>query len=142
MTQRLDITSALVRSAVLVHEIYAAASHDHGLTPQQAKLLCVIQDRPSTMCQAGALLGIEKSSMTGLFARIERAGWVVRVKDPQDARAFRIELTPPGRTLAEGFRAAVTDEIAKVVSTLRTDERQALADLLSKVVLDHHARNT
>jgi DNA-binding MarR family transcriptional regulator len=141
-TERLDLTAGLIRSAALIYDTYARVSSQHGLTPQRAQLLCVVGDQPSNMVRLCALLRIGKSSMTGLVDRAERAGLIARVHDPNDGRAFVIDLTPAGRSAAEVFRRAVTDEIDAIISALTADERDALAKALSKVVLNNKAPDT
>ena len=141
-TVRLDITAGLIRSAALIQDVHAAVSAEHGLTPQQAQLMCVVGDQPSSMVQLGALLRIGKSSMTGLVDRAERAGLVQRVPDPIDGRSFLIEPTPIGRRTNEEFRRAVGERLDDVIATLTPQERDSLAGVLSKVVLDNQAPQT
>jgi DNA-binding MarR family transcriptional regulator len=142
VTQRLDITGGLIRSAALIQDVYAAASTEHGLTRQQAQLMCVVGDQPSSMVRLGALLRIGKSSMTGLVDRAERAGIIQRVPDPDDGRSSLITLTPEGRRANEAFRLALSDRIEEIIATLSAEERDSLAAGLSKVVLDNEAPET
>ncbi|GIE92003.1 MarR family transcriptional regulator [Actinoplanes regularis] len=43
------------------------------------------------MSELGAVLGLAKSSPTGLVDRSERSGLVERGPDPEDSRAVRVE---------------------------------------------------
>lgn len=141
-TLRLDLTGGLIRSAALIQDVHAAVSAEHGLTPQQAQLMCVVGDEPSSMVQLGAVLRIGKSSMTGLVNRAERAGLVQRVPAPDDGRSFLIEPTATGRRANEQFRRAVAERLDQVVATLTAEERDNLAAALSKIVLDNQAPQT
>lgn len=141
-TGLLDITAGLIRSAALIHDVHAAVSAEHGLTPQQAQLMCVVGDQPSSMVRLGALLRIGKSSMTGLVDRAERVGLVQRVPSPGDGRSFLIEPTPLGRRTNEEFRAAVGQRLDEVMATLTAQERDSLAAVLTKIVLDNQAPQT
>src|ERR1700727_1687457 len=89
----MGIAAALVRSAFLVNAVYAESGREHGLTPQQGQLLCVLMAQPYGMSELGAMLGLAKSSLTGLVDRTERNGLVRREPDPQDTRAVRGALT-------------------------------------------------
>jgi DNA-binding MarR family transcriptional regulator len=142
MTHRLDVTAGLIRSTALIQDIYAAASAEHGLTRQQAQLMCVVGDRPSSMVRVGALLRIGKSSMTGLVHRAEGAGLIHRVPDPDDGRSSLIALTPEGRRANDAFRRALSERIEEIIATLSAEERDSLASVLSKVVLDNEAPET
>ena len=134
---RLGIAAALVRSSFLVNAVYAESGREHGLTPQQGQLLCVLMSQPYGMSELGTTLGLAKSSLTGLVDRSERNGMVRREPDAQDARAVRIALTAPGRRLAEQFYAETCRRIAELPSNLSVTERETLAGLLGRVVLDN-----
>lgn len=142
VADRLDLTAGLIRSAALVQDILAAASAEHGLTPQQSQLLCVVGDCPSSMVQLGALLRIGKSSMTGLVQRAELSGLVHRAPDPADGRSTLITLTEKGRRANTAFRATVGQRIDQIVATLPTAERHTLSVTLSTIVLEHQAPQT
>jgi DNA-binding MarR family transcriptional regulator len=134
---RIGVVTALVRSSFLVNAVYAESGREHGLTPQQGQLLCVLMAQPYGMGELGAMLGLAKSSLTGLVDRTERNGLVRRESDPQDLRAVRVALTPRGSRLAEEFYAATCRRIAELPSGLSAAERDVLADLLGRVVRDN-----
>lgn len=131
---RIGVVSALVRSTFLVNAVYAESARRHGLTAQQGQLLCVLMAQPYGMGELSAMLGLAKSSLTGLVDRTERNGLVRRVSDPRDTRAVRVELTPRGGALAETFYAATCRRIDELVAGLDVAERNALADVLGRVV--------
>ncbi len=134
---RLGVVAALVRSTFLVNAVYAESGREHGVTPQQGQLLCVLMAQPYGMSELGAMLGLAKSSLTGLVDRTERNGLVKREPDPRDTRAVRVALTPQGSRLAEEFYAETCRRIAKLPAGLSAAERDALAGLLGRVVLDN-----
>jgi DNA-binding MarR family transcriptional regulator len=134
---QLGLAAALVRSAFLVNAVYAESGREHGLTPQQGQLLCVLMAQPYGMSELGAMLGLAKSSLTGLVDRTERNGLVRRVPDPRDTRAVRVALTPQGSGLAEQFYGETCRRIEKLPAGLSAAERATLVDLLSRVVLNN-----
>ncbi|MGY4769523.1 MarR family winged helix-turn-helix transcriptional regulator [Kribbella sp. CWNU-51] len=134
---RIGVVAGLVRSAFLVNAVYAQASRERGLTPQQGQLLCVLMAEPYGMSALGTMLGLAKSSMTGLVDRTERNGLVRREPDPRDTRAVRVALTPRGHAVAEEFYAETCRRIDKLPAGLSAGERDALAGLLGRVVLDN-----
>jgi DNA-binding MarR family transcriptional regulator len=133
----MGVVAALVRSAFLVNAVYAESGREHGLTPQQGQLLCVLMAQPYGMSELGAVLGLAKSSLTGLVDRTERNGLVRREPDPQDMRAVRVALTPRGSTLAAEFYAETCRRIDLLPAGLNAAERDMLADLLGRVVRDN-----
>jgi DNA-binding MarR family transcriptional regulator len=133
----IGVVAALVRSSFLVNAVYAESGRQHGLTPQQGQLLCVLMARPYGMSDLGAVLGLAKSSLTGLVDRTERNGLVRRVPDPQDSRAVRVALTPRGSKLAAEFYDETCRRIERLPAGLSEAERDALAALLGRVVMDN-----
>jgi DNA-binding MarR family transcriptional regulator len=134
---RIGVVAGLVRSAFLVDAVYAQSSRERGLTPQQGQLLCVLMAQPYGMGELGAMLGLAKSSMTGLVDRTERNGLVRREPDPRDTRAVRVALTQRGHEVAEEFYAETCRRIDKLPAGLTADERETLAGLLGRVVRDN-----
>jgi DNA-binding MarR family transcriptional regulator len=133
----IGVVAALVRSSFLVNAVYTEASREHGLTPQQGQLLCVLMARPYGMGELGAVLRLAKSSLTGLVDRTERNGLVRRTPDPRDSRAVRVELTAHGRSLAGEFYAETCRRVERLPAGLEPAEADLLADLLGRVVLDN-----
>ncbi|XVV06100.1 MarR family winged helix-turn-helix transcriptional regulator [Actinosynnema sp. CA-248983] len=134
---RIGVVAALVRSAFLVNAVYAESSREFGITSQQGQLLCVLMAQPHSMGELGAVLRLAKSSVTGLVDRTERNGLVRREQDPQDTRGVHVSLTPEGRKLAEDFYAETCRRVDLLPATLDPAERDALADLLGRVVTDN-----
>lgn len=135
----LGIVPALVRSTFLVNAAYADAAREHGLTPQQGQLLCVLMPQPYGMGELSAMLGLAKSSLTGLVDRTARNGLVERLADARDTRAVRVALTGEGSRLADEFYTDACRRIEALADVLAADERAALAGLLGRVVLDNEA---
>ncbi|WP_218004642.1 MarR family winged helix-turn-helix transcriptional regulator [Microtetraspora niveoalba] len=134
---RMGAVAALVRSTFLVNAVYADSARDHGLTAQQGQLLCVLMAQPYGMSELGAMLGLAKSSLTGLVDRTERNGLVERRPDPQDSRAVRVALTRRGGVLAEEFYAETCRRVGELAAGLAAAEQETLAGLLGRVVLDN-----
>ncbi|WP_246186954.1 MarR family winged helix-turn-helix transcriptional regulator [Microlunatus speluncae] len=134
---RVSVVTGLVRSSFLVDAVYAHSARDYGLTQQQGQLLCVLMGQPYGMGRLGSVLGLAKSSITGLVDRTERNGLVRREPDPQDTRAVRVALTARGSRLAAEFYAETCRRIDALAGGLDAAERAVLADLLGRIVADN-----
>jgi len=111
-TARQTLISALLELYLSLDRIYAAASRDVDLTPQQAELLCRVEhDRPALGELAGAL-GCDKTNVTGLVDRAAGRGLVERVADDHDRRVTRIEATNEGRRLLGEFHGRLAVRLA------------------------------
>lgn len=133
----MGVVPALVRSAFLVDAVYAESSRVYGITPQQGRLLCVLMPQPYGMSELGEMLGLAKSSLTGLVDRTVQRGLVRREPDPRDGRAVRVGLTDEGDRLAHEFFDEACRRIEKLPSGLTANERDRLATLLARVVHDN-----
>lgn len=84
--------------------------------------------------QLSATLMLTSGGLTGRLDKLERAGLLRRLPDPNDRRGLRIQLTDEGKRVVD---ASVTDEIvalARVLgSALSAEERQDLGRLLTKL---------
>ncbi|MGN9783774.1 MarR family winged helix-turn-helix transcriptional regulator [Nonomuraea sp. ZG12] len=134
---QISTVSALVRSTFLVNAVYVNSARDYGITQQQGQLLCVLMAQPYGMGELGAILGLAKSSLTGLVDRSERNGLVRREADLEDSRAIRVALTRRGAKLADEFYAETCRRVEALTSAFTPAERDTLAALLGRVVADN-----
>ncbi|MFJ9521177.1 MarR family winged helix-turn-helix transcriptional regulator [Kitasatospora sp. NPDC101801] len=136
-TRRPSVVAGLVRSAFLVNAVYAESGRIFGLTPQQGQLLCVLMAQPYGMTELGAVLGLAKSSLTGLVDRTAQRGLVRREPDPSDRRVIRVALTADGAVAAKDFYAETCRRIKVLPAGLSTPERGQLALLLGRMTIDN-----
>ena len=77
---------------------------------------------------------LSKQTLTTLVRLCERDGLVVRTRDPDDARAFRIELTERGRAF-QAVAATVLSELdQRVLTDLGHEQHDALITALQGVM--------
>jgi DNA-binding MarR family transcriptional regulator len=114
-----------------------AAEQDLSLV--QMRLLGVLRDRTPTMNQLATLLGLDKSSVTGLVDRAERRGLVARTPSATDRRAVLVGLTTEGRMLASRVGGRFESDVVAMLECLSGQERDALAALVSRILVAHAA---
>lgn len=142
VTEELGITAALVRASGLVTDVCARVAAEHGVTAQQAQLLCVLAEHRVTMAQLGPMLRIAKSSTTGLVDRAEEAGLVARITVSDDRRSQQVTLTATGADLGAAYRADVEEQVAGLLRDVDAAGTESLRSVLSAVVLGNSARAT
>lgn len=74
-------------------------------------------------------------AITNQLHRLESAGLVRRVADPNDGRSTLVELTEEGRALVRRVAPTHLDTERRILSALTASERDHLAGLLRKVLL-------
>ena len=114
---------------------WMAAQPDNEVTPAQAGLLFILGKQDGVlMGEAGAALDLGPAGISGLVDRTEAAKLIERRPDREDGRAWRIWLTPKGRTalaqakagaaevnaaLTDGFTAAEIDIVARWLASIQ-----------------------
>jgi DNA-binding MarR family transcriptional regulator len=100
-----------------------------GITPTRLAALAALA-RHDQGCRQGDLaieMGISPASMTRLVDIMVTARWVLRQRDPSDARAFVLRLSDHGRATLEGLRSEGTSRLSADIEALTDDERRTLA---------------
>ena len=70
----------------------------YGITYRQAQVIgCLVKDPEITQAAMARRLNVEPPTLAGVLHRMERDGWVRRVRCESDARCNRIELLPTVR---------------------------------------------
>jgi DNA-binding MarR family transcriptional regulator len=109
----------------------------HGLTAAQYNVLNVLAGSDEGMSQRelGEVLVVDRSNVTGLLDRMEKAGWVKRSDDPRDRRVYRVSLTAAGRQLWRRVNPLYVESVARVtegVSEARLKSGLALLNAMEK----------
>jgi DNA-binding MarR family transcriptional regulator len=103
-----------------------------GLTEAQFNVLNVLANAPTGLSQRelGDVLVVDRSNVTGLLDRMEKAGWVRRENHPEDRRIHRVMLTARGQQLWARVWPLYVTAVKKVVAGLAgADIKHALASL-------------
>jgi MarR family transcriptional regulator, lower aerobic nicotinate degradation pathway regulator len=137
--QQLSPADGLAQLSFLVQGILERRAREHDLSVIQIRLLGVLRDRMPTMNELARLLGLDKSSVTGLVDRAERRGLVVRVPSTADRRAVLVSLTEHGRSLASAGAARFDADISLLLERLPPADRYALSRLISQLLVTHAA---
>ncbi len=102
----------LYQCANLMHKTGTKAVEDYGVTTQQWAVLGALSgDRTSQGITVGELaefLLVSRQNLAGVLTRLEKQGYIERVRDLKDARSRSVRLTPKGRHI---WDAALTPKI-------------------------------
>ena len=134
-----DLTSVdgLAQLSFLTLGLLERRAGEHGISVTQTRLLGVLRDRTPTMNELATLLGLDKSSATGLVDRAERRGLVRRAPSSADRRVVLVELTDPGRALVAEVSAGFGADVATVLDRLSASDRSSLTRLVSRLLVAH-----
>ncbi len=136
---RLNIVDALAQLAFVIHGMLELRAAEHDLSITQARLLGVLRDRTPTMNELARLLGLDKSSTSGLVDRAARRGLVVRIPSAEDKRAVLVSLTDQGRSLVSRAAASFGTELSAMLDLLPPSDRDALSAIVSRLLVAYAA---
>src|SRR6267154_6315660 len=113
------INRALATSGVLLRE----SQHFFrplGVTEAQFNVLNVLANAPTGLSQRelGDVLVVDRSNVTGLLDRMEKAGWVRREDHPKDRRIHRVVLTATGQALWRQVNPLYLEVVAQITRGL------------------------
>jgi putative acetyltransferase len=112
------------------------------VSPSYAHALMLLLHREAgglttTQSQLADELGLDKSSITRLCARLESDERVSQQRLPEDGRSRQLELTGRGRKLASNIQAASLGRFRRILAAIPAPKRRgvlAALELLSEAV--------
>ena len=108
-----------------------AASGEEGLTPTQASVLGITAIRgPLSLAALTELEGINPTMLSRVIGKLDSFGLMKRLRDPDDSRAARVEVTPEGQAVYERITAQRSAVISESVTGLPADQQAALVAAL------------
>ena len=125
----------------LIHDVarllkrrFASSVRDHGLTLPQWRLLAQLK-RAGDMSQASLANLIDSDPMTvsRMAERLEAAGLVTRLPDPNDSRAKLVRLTETSLKMFEELRPVSIAVYHEALEGISQDERDALLSALERM---------
>ena len=97
-------------------------AEEAGLTPAQHQLLLAVRGHPDprgpTIGEVADYLLLRHHSAVGLIDRADAAGLVERVRDPEDHRLVRLQLTAVGAKRLETLSAQHLEELQRLALKL------------------------
>src|SRR3954452_3896566 len=137
--------SKQAEATTLVDDVIRAAAHlepeleealnEHGLTrPSYLVLLALVGAEDHSLTQRELMASVKRTSgtLSVRLARLERAGYVARERDPDDRRGAIVTLTDRGRARVEAARPAYDDTAARLAAGLPDDDRAQFAERLRR----------
>jgi DNA-binding MarR family transcriptional regulator len=105
-----------------------------GISEVQFNVINVLAGTPDGLSQRelSEVLVVDRSNVTTLLDRMEKAGWVMRSDHPTDRRVYCVTLTTEGKALHERVMPRYVKAISEVVGELTASQmKQTLQNLQS-----------
>src|ERR1700719_998554 len=108
-----------------------AASVGEGLTPTQASVLGLITHRgPLGLTELTEIEGLNPTMLSRVVGKLDSFGLISRLRDPDDFRAARVEVTPEGRQTYQRIAAERAAIVSERVAGLPPEQAAALVAAL------------
>lgn len=125
----------VIRAAALLEPELEEALAEHGLTRPSYLVLLALRDAPDRrLTQRDLMASVRRTSgtLSVRLARLERAGYVERERDPDDRRGAIVTLTERGRARVEAARPAYEETAARLAAGVPDGDREQFADRLRR----------
>lgn len=126
-----------VRLAMTFNVVYQEIKHElreeHFTVPQFEIISCLDRKTGLSLSEIAERLLVSGGNVTGIIDRLERDGYVHRVRDKIDRRIVRALLTEKGFELYKSFLPRYKEVMHRINSGLTLEERKQLQRLLKKL---------
>ena len=119
-------------------ELYSQVDRElapHDMTTAQfsimAHLAYEIADSASSLCSG---MSYDPGAMTRMVDRLEAKGFVRRVREKEDRRKVRLELTKEGREAFPEMKARVVEVLNRMLKGFSKGEASQLQDFLKRML--------
>jgi DNA-binding MarR family transcriptional regulator len=114
---------------------------EHGLTHGDWSLFgALMRKQPRSAGQLAKIADLSSGAMTNRLDRLEEAGLIRRVPDPDDRRGVLAELTLKGRRAYNAAAGASAAREAFIASALSNREKEELNALLRRLMIEFERR--
>ena len=108
-----------------------AASVGEGLTPTQASVLGIVTNRgPLGLTELTEIEGLNPTMLSRVVGKLDSFGLIRRLRDPDDFRAARVEVTPEGKQTYQRIAAERAAIVSERVAGLPPEQEAALVAAL------------
>ena len=130
------IRLVLWKAAKAIEKVDRASIADTGLQLGEFTIMeALLHKGPLPVNTIGEKVLLTSGSMTAAVNRLEKKGFVRRVRDLTDRRVFLVHLTDAGRETIETAYARHEKNREKIAGVLTGEERKELVRLLKKIGL-------
>jgi DNA-binding MarR family transcriptional regulator len=138
-----EVASAIALFQHATAVVDAAAADVLGLNATDLRCMGKLYaDGPSTAGNLADACGLSRGAMTVALDRLERAGYVRRVRGETDRRRVRVDVTPRALGLTEAIWGPIGAEGIEQLRQMSVEELRFLADFLrrGRELQERHAR--
>jgi DNA-binding MarR family transcriptional regulator len=136
------IVNRISRLAKRLKHTFEETLAEFDLTWADWKILGALtrKDKPRSAGKLAEIVELSSGAMTNRLDRLEEAGLVRRLRDPDDRRGVLVELTAKGRRAYRDSSGAEAEKEALIASSLTKREKEQLNALLRRLMIEFERR--
>lgn len=115
------------------HLLWTTMVSEEITSPQFAVLNALVAEPGLDQRTVGERVGLDRSTVAEVIARLIRRGLLDKVRDPQDGRRFQLRLTDDGVRTHRGLTVRTARMNQVFLAPLDADERAVFMDLMRRV---------
>lgn len=134
------VMMAIVRLAEFFKKNSAYIFKNYGLTFPQYNVLRVLDssdNRQNTISNVGKIMLVSGANMTGIAKRLEKNGFLLRKRDPNDERITLLEITPKGSERLKHISDEKDSLISRYLAHISDDQKQLLLSYLAPMIREN-----
>lgn len=131
------VMMAIVRAAELFKKEASSIFRNWGLTFSQYNVLRVLdssENFQNTMTNISNIMLVSGANMTGIAKRLEKNGFLIRKRDPNDDRIIWLEITPKGRQTLKNISDEKEKNISKYLAKYSHEEKLQILKQLQSIL--------
>jgi DNA-binding MarR family transcriptional regulator len=129
-----DLWILLTQARNLVFRTRELELFRYGLTPEQALILCIVNNSEKTLSPAeiSRLTFRKPHTLSAMIERMEEKGLIKKTADPDRKNMIRITITEKGKKAYE--LTSKRGPIHRIMSSINSEEREDLKSTLEKII--------
>ena len=141
-----DVVSGIMQSLRRIFKAIQDYSHEvsknYGITgPQLWAIKTISLNGTLSLGDLGKGMYLQPSTITGLIDLLEQRGYVARVRDREDRRVVKVQLTPKGQRLAKKAPNPAQGKMVYGLTKLKGRELSLIFNSVQKLVEIMEAQN-
>ncbi len=123
------------RASQLLRNRFNAVVNSEGLFSGQHHIIILLKHSNGlTLSEVAKELGVTPATASVSVKRMEKAGFIKKLPDENDARTVRLYLTDKGEAVTENIKEKMDAQESRITNGLTAEERATLSALLDRVI--------
>jgi DNA-binding MarR family transcriptional regulator len=127
----------MLRAAEFFKREHSAIFRNYGLTFAQYNVLRVLdasQNGQNTLTRVGSIMLVSGANITGIAKRLEKGGFLIRRKLPNDERVTVIEITPKGRQALKNADKEENESLKTILGEFSEEDKNEMVEKIKKIL--------